>query len=42
VVTFTIFSALNATYDLYHASEKISHDQIADDIANLLLKGLKN
>ena len=42
LVTFTIFSALNATYDLYRSSEKLSQDEIADEIANLLLKGLKS
>jgi AcrR family transcriptional regulator len=42
LVTFTIFSALNATYDLYRSSEKLSQDEIAEDIANLLLKGLKS
>jgi len=42
LVTFTIFSALNATYDLYRSSEKLSQDEIADNIADLLLKGLKN
>ncbi len=42
LVTFTIFSALNATYDLYKTSEKLSPDQIAEDIAGLLLKGLKS
>ena len=42
LVTFTIFSALNATYDLYRTNEKIPADQIAEEIANLLLKGLKS
>lgn len=42
LVTFTILSALNATYDLYKTNEKLTEDQIADDIANLLLKGLKS
>jgi AcrR family transcriptional regulator len=42
LVTFTIFSALNATYDLYRTNEKLTQDQIAEDIANLLLKGLKS
>jgi len=42
LVTFTIFSALNATYDLYRTNERITQDQIAEDIANLLLKGLKS
>ena len=42
LVTFTIFSALNATYDLYRTNERLTQDQIAEDIANLLLKGLKS
>ena len=42
LVTFTIFSALNATYDLYKSKEKISKEEIADGMADLLLKGLKN
>jgi AcrR family transcriptional regulator len=42
LVTFTIFSALNATYDLYKTSEKLTKEDIAEDIADLLLKGLKN
>ena len=42
LVTFTIFSALNATYDLYRSNEKISHDQLSEEITNLLLKGLKS
>lgn len=42
LVTFTIFSALNATHDLYRSNEKITQDQIAEDMANLLLKGLKS
>ena len=42
LVTFTIFSALNATYDLYKTSEKLTQEEIAEDIANLLLKGLKS
>ena len=42
LVTFTIFSALNATYDLYRTNERIAPDVISEDIANLLLKGLKN
>ena len=41
LVTFTIFSALNATYDLYHTTEKLTAEDIAEEIANLLLKGLK-
>jgi AcrR family transcriptional regulator len=41
LVAFTIFSALNATYDLYKTSDKLSPEQIADEIGDLLLKGLK-
>lgn len=41
LVTFTIFSALNATYDLYKSREKMKPDEIADGIADILLKGLK-
>ncbi len=41
LIAFAIFSALNATYDLYNSSENLSHEQIAEDISDLLLKGLK-
>jgi AcrR family transcriptional regulator len=41
LVAFTIFSALNATYDLYKSSEKLTQDEIAEEISDLLLKGLK-
>lgn len=41
LVTFTIFSALNATYDLYKSTEKLTPEQIAEEISDLLLKGLK-
>ena len=41
LVTFTIFSALNATYDLYKSGEKLSPDEIGEGVADLLLKGLK-
>lgn len=41
LVAFTIFSALNATYDLYKSSERMNSDEIAEEISNLLLKGLK-
>ncbi|HWB62033.1 MAG TPA: TetR/AcrR family transcriptional regulator [Chitinophagales bacterium] len=41
LATFTIFSALNATYDLYKSKEKLSTEEIADGIADVLLKGLK-
>lgn len=42
LIAFAIFSALNATYDLYHSDENLSQEQIADDISDLLLKGLKS
>lgn len=41
LVSFTIFSALNATYDLYKTSERLSQEEIAESISNLLLKGIK-
>ena len=41
LAVFTIFSALNATYDLYKSTEKLSQEEIVESISNLLLKGLK-
>src|SRR5688572_21164037 len=41
LVVFTIFSSLNATYDLYKSNEKLTPDQIGEEISELLLKGLK-
>lgn len=41
LAVFTIFSALNATYDLYKSSEKLSQEEIVESISNLLLKGIK-
>jgi AcrR family transcriptional regulator len=41
LAVFTIISALNATYDLYKSNEKLSQEEIAESISNLLLKGLK-
>ncbi len=41
LAAFTVFSALNATYDLYKSSERLTSEEIAEEIANLLLKGLK-
>ena len=41
LAVFTIISALNATYDLYRSSEKLSQEEISESISNLLLKGLK-
>lgn len=42
LIAFAIFSALNATYELYHSNEKLSQEEIAEDISDLLLKGLKS
>lgn len=41
LMAFTIFSALNATYEFMRSSEKLPQDQMANDLADLLLKGLK-
>ena len=41
LAVFTIISSLNATYDLYRSSEKMTQEEIAESISNLLLKGLK-
>jgi AcrR family transcriptional regulator len=41
LIAFAIFSALNATYELYNSNEKLSQEEIAEDISDLLLKGLK-
>lgn len=41
LATFAIFSALNATYDFMRSAEKLSQEQMADELADLLLKGLK-
>lgn len=41
LATFAIFSALNATYDFMRSTEKLSQEQMADELADLLLKGLK-
>ncbi len=42
LIAFAIFSALNATHELYRANEKLSQEEIAEDISDLLLKGLKS
>lgn len=42
LVIVTIFSAINATYELYKSSEKLSQEDIAEQITDLLMKGLKN
>lgn len=41
LATFAIFSALNATYEFMRSAEKLSQEQMADELADLLLKGLK-
>jgi TetR/AcrR family transcriptional regulator, cholesterol catabolism regulator len=41
ITSFTILSALNATYDLYRHNGEMTPEHIADHIVNLLLKGLK-
>ncbi len=41
LVAFAIFSALNATHDLYKSKEKLTTEDIAESISELLLKGLK-
>jgi len=41
LVAFTIFSSLNATHDLYKSIERLTEEEIAEDISDLLLKGLK-
>jgi AcrR family transcriptional regulator len=41
LIAFAIFSALNATHELYASNEKLSQQEIADSICELLLKGLK-
>ena len=42
LIAFAIFSALNATYELYRSSENLSQEEIAEDISELLLKGIKS
>ena len=41
LIAFAIFSALNATHDLYKSTEKLSQEEITEGISDLLLKGLK-
>lgn len=41
LAVFTIFSALNATYDLYKTNERLTQEEIAENISNLLLKGIR-
>jgi len=42
LIILTIFSAINATYDLYKSNEKLTQEEIAEQITDLLLKGLKS
>ncbi|MCS6934774.1 MAG: TetR/AcrR family transcriptional regulator [Chitinophagales bacterium] len=42
LATFAIFSALNATYEFMRSDEKFSREQMADELADMLIKGLKN
>jgi AcrR family transcriptional regulator len=42
LIAFAVFSALNATYELYTSTENLSQEQIAEDISELLLKGIKS
>lgn len=41
LAAFTIFASLNATYDLYSSNERLTQEEIAEEISNLLLKGIK-
>jgi AcrR family transcriptional regulator len=41
-VTMTLFSAMNWMYDYYKPSGKMKPKEIADHLAELILKGLKN
>ena len=41
LAVFTIFSALNASYDLFNSKDKLTTDEIAEGISELLIKGLK-
>lgn len=41
LAAFTIFSALNATTELYKSNERLSREEIAESITNILLKGIK-
>jgi hypothetical protein len=38
---FTIFSALNATYDIYKPQSGYSADQIAKEIGDIIINGIK-
>jgi AcrR family transcriptional regulator len=41
LMAFAIFSALNATHELLASNEKLSQEEIAEGISDLLLKGIK-
>ncbi len=41
IVVFTIFSALNATYDLYKPNGKLTAKIIAKEISSIIINGLK-
>lgn len=41
LAAFVIFSALNATHDLHKSNERMKEADIAEEISNLILKGLK-
>ncbi len=41
IVSFTIFSALNATYDLYKPNGKLSAKDISKNISDIIINGLK-
>lgn len=41
IVSFTVFSALNATYDLYKPNGKLSAKDISKNISDIIINGLK-
>lgn len=41
IAVFTIFSALNATYDLYKPNGKLTAKTIAKELSNIIINGLK-
>jgi len=41
IAVFTILSALNATYDLYKPNGKLTAEEIAKQISNIIINGLK-
>lgn len=42
LTAFTIFSALNATYDLYKPNGKMGYEEIADQISDIVIQGIKS